>query len=47
MAKHCPLLGERVLYTACLECEEKVCALYARTDAEPLEEPEKEDDNET
>lgn len=25
MSKYCPLVGEKVLYTECIECEEKAC----------------------
>lgn len=25
MAIYCPIIKEKVLYTECLECEEKVC----------------------
>ena len=31
MAKYCPIVGEKVIYQFCEDCEEKLCNSIART----------------
>ena len=31
MAKYCPIVGEKVIYQFCEDCEEKLCKSVART----------------
>lgn len=41
MAKYCPVVGHRVVYLTCLECEDKVCM----RPSVPVEEPQKKANN--
>lgn len=35
MAKYCPIVNKKVVYLACLECEEKLCTFSPVKEREP------------